>query len=124
MKTSLTNSRRMRTVAAGAAVAAGLGIAGLLGGTAVASAHPGSPCGYNCNGGGHDIGGRDFGGRHDFGGRGAGFIAPPPDRAWRGIEQGRFDHQPFNYGGQWVTPVYDPGYAAWGFWLGPVWIPL
>ncbi|GAS92098.1 hypothetical protein [Mycolicibacterium brisbanense] len=49
---------------------------------------------------------------------------PPPDLSWRGIDQGRWDHQPFNYNGNWVTPVFDPGYNAWGFWLFGIWIPL
>lgn len=49
---------------------------------------------------------------------------PPPDLAWRGIDQGRWDHQPFNYNGNWVSPVFDPGYNAWGFWLFGIWIPL
>ena len=47
-------------------------------------------------------------------------------RDWyhRGIDDGRFDHQPFDYHGQWVNPVWDNGHHAWGFWLGPIWIPL
>ena len=49
---------------------------------------------------------------------------PPRDLGWRGIDQGRFDHQPFNYGGNWVTPVFDPGFNNWGFWFFGVWIPL
>ena len=48
---------------------------------------------------------------------------PPPDLGLRGIDQGRLDHQPFNYGGNWVTPVFDPGYQNWGFPLFGVWIP-
>lgn len=44
----------------------------------------------------------------------------------RGIDQGRFDHQPFNYNGQWVTPVFRPELPQpqWGFWLFGIWIPL
>ena len=49
---------------------------------------------------------------------------PPPDLGWRGIDQGRFDHQPFNYNGSWVTPVYNPDFNNWGFWFFGVWIPL
>lgn len=49
---------------------------------------------------------------------------PPADLGWRGIDQGRFDHQPFNYLGHWVSPVFDPGYNNWGFWLFGAWIPL
>jgi hypothetical protein len=49
---------------------------------------------------------------------------PPPDLGWRGIDQGRFDHQPFNYDGNWVTPIFDPGFSQWGFWFFGIWIPL
>ena len=34
------------------------------------------------------------------------------------------DHRPFQYQGQWVNPIFDPGHQGWGFWLGPIWIPL
>lgn len=34
------------------------------------------------------------------------------------------DHRPFQYQGQWVNPVFDAGHHGWGFWLGPIWIPL
>jgi hypothetical protein len=34
------------------------------------------------------------------------------------------DHRPFQYDGGRVNPVFDPGFRAWGFWLGPIWIPL
>jgi hypothetical protein len=49
---------------------------------------------------------------------------PPPGLAWRGIDQGRFDHQPFNYNGSWVTPIFNPDFNNWGFWLLGIWIPL
>ena len=49
---------------------------------------------------------------------------PPRDLAWRGIDQGRRDHQPFNYNGHWVTPLYNPVFDNWGFWLFGIWIPL
>ncbi|MCG7607012.1 MULTISPECIES: hypothetical protein [Mycobacterium] len=61
-------------------------------------------------------GGPDDHGRH--------WGPPPPELAWRGMDQGRFDHQPFNYNGSWVTPIFDPGYNAWGFWFFGIWIPL
>ena len=32
--------------------------------------------------------------------------------------------KPFNYNGSWVTPIFDPGYNAWGFWFFGIWIPL
>jgi hypothetical protein len=49
---------------------------------------------------------------------------PPPDLAWRGIDQGRFDHQPFNYNGAWVNPIFNPDFNNWGFWFFGIWIPL
>jgi hypothetical protein len=42
----------------------------------------------------------------------------------RGIDQGRYDHQPFNWNGQQVNPVFDGGHNAWGFWFLGQWIPL
>jgi hypothetical protein len=44
--------------------------------------------------------------------------------AWRGFDQGRFDHQPFNYNGNWVTPIFNPDFNNWGFWFFGIWIPL
>jgi hypothetical protein len=49
---------------------------------------------------------------------------PPPDQGWRGIDNGRLDHQPFNYNGSWVTPIYNPDFNNWGFWFFGIWIPL
>ncbi len=49
---------------------------------------------------------------------------PPPDQAWRGIDDGRRDHQPFNYDGNWVEPIYSPIFNNWGFWFLGVWVPL
>jgi len=49
---------------------------------------------------------------------------PPPDQAWRGIDDGRRDHQPFNYNGSWVTPIYNPDFNNWGFWFFGIWVPL
>ena len=49
---------------------------------------------------------------------------PPPELGWRGIDQGRFDHQPFNYNGSWVTPIFNPDFNNWGFWFFGIWIPL
>ncbi|MBI3213344.1 MAG: chitin-binding protein [Mycobacterium sp.] len=31
---------------------------------------------------------------------------------------------PFDYFGQRVTPVFDPGFNNWGFWFFGLWIPL
>ena len=40
---------------------------------------------------------------------------PPPDQGWRGIDDGRRDHQPFNYNGSWVKPIYNPDFNNRGF---------
>lgn len=121
-------------------LAAGIGAAGLLGiGLATASADPwcgpGAPCW------GHDDHRGDGGWQRGDGGwgRGDGGWQRGVDwhqdrdgwrddrgRDWyhRGIDDARWDHQPFAYNGQWVNPVFDQGFNAWGFWLGPIWIPL
>ena len=49
---------------------------------------------------------------------------PHPDQAWRGIDQGRFDHQPFNHNGSWVTPIFNPDFNNWGFWFFGIGVPL
>ena len=41
-----------------------------------------------------------------------------------GYDRAVRDHRPFQYQGQWVNPVFDGGHQGWGFWLGPIWIPL
>lgn len=90
------------------AVAAGIGVAGMFGlGIGSASADPGQPCGgWNapmCQG-------------HDNDG--------PGDWQHRGPDQGRQDHQPFNYNGQWVQPMPAGDGHGWGFWFLGQWIPL
>ncbi|MGV9803230.1 hypothetical protein ACWDTP_34760 [Mycobacterium sp. NPDC003449] len=94
---------------------------------------PGGPGGFGGPGGpdrgpgGPDRGPGGPGGPGGFdgpGGRGDHWGPPPPDLAWRGIDQGRFDHQPFNYNGSWVTPFFNPTFNNWGFWLFGIWIPL
>ena len=50
-----------------------------------------------------------------------------PDIRWQdrdGYDRAVRDHRPFLYNNQWVNPVFDAGYQAWGFWVGPIWIPL
>lgn len=115
-----------------ATLAAGIGAAGLLGiGLGTASADwcpPGAPCA------GHDDHRDDRGWRDDRGGWQRGVDWHSDRDGWRddrgrdwhgrGIDDGRFDHQPFDYNGQWVNPIFDRGFNAWGFWLGPIWIPL
>ena len=39
-------------------------------------------------------------------------------------DQGRFDHQPFNWMGQQVFPVLAGDGNGWGFWFLGQWIPL
>lgn len=106
----------LKRMAGTSALTIGVGLAGMLGlglGTAAADPGPG-PCGpqpANCdNRGGHDD-------------RGPG---GPPQDDWghRGMDQGRQDHQPFNYNGQRVNPVWDDNHHGWGFWFLGLWIPL
>ena len=42
----------------------------------------------------------------------------------RGIDQGRQDHQPFNWNGQQVTPMPAGNGQGWGFWFLGLWIPM
>lgn len=90
------------------AMAAGIGVAGLLGlGIGTASAdpgcdHPGAPpCGH------HD----------DHGAR-------PDDWRGRNIDAGRRDHQPFEWNGQRVRPMPAGDGHGWGFWFLDRWIPM
>jgi hypothetical protein len=97
------------------ALAAGIGFAGLFGvGLGTASADPWGcdrpgtpPCGDH----------RDDH-RDDRGG------PAPVDWHGRGVDQGRFDHQPFNWMGQQVNPVPSGDGNGWGFWFLGQWIPL
>lgn len=88
--------------------AVGIGAAGLLGlGVGTASADPGQPCGgpnpQACQQGPNN---------------------GPGDWQQRGMNQGRQDHQPFNWNGQWVQPMPAGNGAGWGFWFLGRWIPL
>jgi hypothetical protein len=103
------------------AIAIALGVSALTIGTGTAAAQPGpGRCEFgNCQGPGGP--GRPGG----PGGPEQGPPPPPPPAlGWRGIDQGRIDHQPFNYMGRWVTPVFNPDFNSWGFWLFGIWIPL
>jgi hypothetical protein len=104
----------------GAAVALTIALSTAVAAPAVAGARPGPPCEFGqCQGPGGGFGGP--GGAY----RGPGPLPPPPrGMEWRGIDQGRFDHQPFNYRGNWVTPVFNPDFRTWGFWFLGLWIPL
>lgn len=95
-------------------LAAGVGLTGLLGvGVGTASADQGGP---PCNTPGAPRCGDDH---HDWS-RGP----APVDWHNRGIDQGRGDHQPFNWHGQQVMPVPAGNGAGWGFWFGGNWVPL
>ncbi|SEH70251.1 hypothetical protein SAMN04489835_3044 [Mycolicibacterium rutilum] len=96
----------LKKLIAGVVIAGGVGAAALGLSTGVAAAEPG------------------HGGPH---GPGPAFVHERPgipfgDRG--GYERAVHDHRPFLYQGRWVNPIFDPVRAAWGFWLGPVWIPL
>lgn len=104
-------------------LAAGVGLAGLLGvGLGSASADPGQPC--------NAPGQPACGDQHPGDNRGPGNDnrGPGENRGvdWhnRGIDQGRGDHQPFNWNGQQVTPIPAGNGAGWGFWFLGTWIPL
>ena len=54
-------------------------------------------------------------------------VVEPPRIPWQdrdGYDRARHDHRPFQYQGQWVNPVFDQVRNGWGFWFGPIWIPL
>ena len=95
---------KLKRVIAGTVIAGSLGAGGLGLGAGLANAEP----------------------WHGPGG--PGWVQPGrPDIRWQdrdAYDRARFDHRPFLYDNQWVNPVFDPGYRAWGFWLGPIWIPL
>ena len=109
-------------------LAAGVGLAGLLGaGLGTASADPGP----GCNAPGKPPCGQD---QHNNNGQWNNNQGPgdnrggpnqgPADWNHRGINQGRQDHQPFNWNGQQVTPMPGANGASWGFWFMGVWIPM
>lgn len=98
------------------AIAIAPGTTSQAAGSGVAAAQPGPPCGFR------QLPGN---GRPGY----AGPMGQPspdstPDLPWRGIDQGRFHHQPFNYNGRWVSPFFNPQFNNWGFWLFGIWIPL
>jgi hypothetical protein len=125
----------------GSAIALAIGASVLTAGIGAAAAQPG-PGGS----GGHDQGPRRMGTTRDThaaarvdpvgpvdrllpGGPSPGdhnpaWGPPPPDQGWRGIDDGRRDHQPFNYNGSWVTPIYNPDFNNRGFWFFGIWIAL
>jgi hypothetical protein len=103
----------------GSAVAAGIGIAGLFGaGLPAAAADPGP----QCNAPNRPPCGQDQ--HRNEGDHGPNRGPAPADWQHRGVEQGRQDHQPFNWNGQQVTPMPAGNGAGWGFWFLGMWIPL
>ena len=94
---------KLKRLVAGTAIAGSLGAAAVGLGAGLANAEPPS-------------------------GHGPGWVQPGrPDIRWQdrdAYDRAVRDHRPFQYDGRWVNPVFDPGFRAWGFWLGPIWIPL
>ena len=95
-----------RKVAASLA-AGGIAATGLFGlGLGTATANPGPQCGLPntpaCQG------------------------PPAQHNGWqnRNMDQGRRDHQPFNYNGQLVHPLPAGNGDGWGFWFLGRWIRL
>ncbi|TGD89299.1 hypothetical protein BayCH28_08100 [Mycolicibacterium sp. CH28] len=100
--------------------AVGVGAAGLFGlGIGTASADPGQPCGGpnapTCQQGPNNGPGN---------GPNNGPNNGPGGWQQRGIDQGRQDHQPFDYNGQQVQPMPAGNGMGWGFWFLGQWIPL
>jgi hypothetical protein len=116
----------LKKVAAQAAIAAVLGFPALgLGvGVGTASAEPGPPCGNYCDGQQNQRGDDGDGGFRGDGGFGGGGQFDQQRWDQRGIDDGRFDHQPFNYQGQRVEPYFDNGQGAWGFQFLGIFVPL
>jgi hypothetical protein len=129
-----------KRVACASTLAAGVGLAALFGvGVGTASADPGPgcnapgkpPCGPN-NGPGDNHGNNGPGDNHGNNGPGNGpgnwnngpGNGGQPDWHGRGVDQGRQDHQPFNWNGVQVNPVPAGNGVGWGFWFLGMWIPL
>ena len=109
---------RAKYLTAAAAIAFGIGLTGLGAGVGTASADPRCGAPY-CQGG--PQGDRENG-RPGPGGPPAQFDQQRWDQ--RGIDQGRYDHQAFNYQGTQVAPYFDNDRGAWGFWFLGQWIGL
>ncbi len=121
-----------KRVACASTLAAGVGLAGLFGvGLATASADPGCnapgrpPCGPDHNGNNNNGSNWNNDGPGNNNGPGD-YHGGPGQSDWhgRGIDQGRQDHQPFNWNGVQVNPVPAGNGAGWGFWFLGMWIPL
>lgn len=77
-------------------------------GAGVASADPGHP-GWGVNQGDH---------------RGDPHARPAPVRYRSHGEDPGWRPGPVYQQGRWHAPVWDNAHRHWGFWLGPVWIPV
>jgi hypothetical protein len=101
-----------------ATATAGIGVAAMFGlGMGTASADPGQPCGgWNAPGCQSGPGWHQDDNWHRDNG--------PDDWQHRGIDQGRQDHRPFNWNGQWVQPMQAGDGLGWGFWFLGQWIPF
>lgn len=107
----------LKSAVCASALTAGVGVAGLFGlGLGTASADPGQPCGVpntpTCQG--QQNNDQQHNDQQHNG----------HDWQSHGIDQGRQDHQPFNYNGQQVQPLPAGNGAGWGFWFFGQWIPL
>jgi len=115
----------LKKMAAGALIAGSLGLPTLAvaAGIGTASADPGPQCWPgNC---------RQWQPDQWQGDQGRGDQWQPDQRGWdqrpwdqRGVDDARWDHQPFNWQGQRVEPYWDQDRGAWGFWFLGTWIPL
>ena|ERR1700754_1222152 len=104
-----------KRVVCASTLAAGVVLAGLFGvGLGTASADPGQQCNWPGCQDQH---------RNDWG-QGDKRGPAPMDWQHRGIDQGRNDHQPFDWNGQQVTPMRAGNGPGWGFWFMGTWIPL
>jgi hypothetical protein len=103
-------------------LAAGVGLAGLLGvGLSTASADPGP----GCNAPGRPPCGQDWQNNNNNQWNNQDNNGPGQmDWNHRGIDQGRQDHQPFNWNGQQVNPMQAGNGGGWGFWFMGMWIPM
>jgi hypothetical protein len=106
-------------------LAVGIGVAGLVGmDLGSANADPGQRCGAPNAPACQHAPGQQNSGPQNNGPQNNGPAPAPADWRNRGVDQGRQDHQPFNYNGQQVQPMPAGNGAGWGFWFLGVWIPL
>jgi hypothetical protein len=112
----------LKRMACATTLAAGVGVAGLMGiGLGTAAADPGCG-GWNQPQCGHDNNGPGW--QNNNNNNGPGWNNGPVDWQHRGIDQGRQDHQPFQWNGQQVQPMPAGNGMGWGFWFLGQWIPL